>query len=284
MAAIARTVTGSDAPDAWSVELEPARRGAAAEAALSEPRGRRDGDGARGAAAGDVAAVAAAVGELLVELGGGGPRRAELEAEIRACSTDRGAGALLVAEAERGRIVGVLAASWQRAIHVPGRYATIQDLWVASGLAQPRRSARNWSRRSSSARERGGQPDRGRPAARELRSASPRPRPSTCATGSSTSARGCGGSSMSAGAADGRAAPAAAAATPPTGCAKAAASCPGSDDNRRMVELRARAGPPRRRARRSPPTPTAKTSSRRSASCTSPTTWRRWPRSPRSRW
>jgi GNAT superfamily N-acetyltransferase len=27
--------------------------------------------------------------------------------------------------------VGVLAASWQSAPHVPGRYATIQDLWVA---------------------------------------------------------------------------------------------------------------------------------------------------------
>jgi GNAT superfamily N-acetyltransferase len=26
----------------------------------------------------------------------------------------------------------VLGASWQRAIHVPGRYATIQDLWVDS--------------------------------------------------------------------------------------------------------------------------------------------------------
>jgi GNAT superfamily N-acetyltransferase len=24
----------------------------------------------------------------------------------------------------------VLSASWQRALHVPGRYATIQDLWV----------------------------------------------------------------------------------------------------------------------------------------------------------
>jgi para-aminobenzoate synthetase len=33
MAAIARTVTGSDAPDTWSVELEPARSRAAAEAA-----------------------------------------------------------------------------------------------------------------------------------------------------------------------------------------------------------------------------------------------------------
>jgi hypothetical protein len=40
-----------------------------------------------------------------------------------------GVGELLVAE-EDGAIVGVLAASWQRAIHVPGPYATIQDLWV----------------------------------------------------------------------------------------------------------------------------------------------------------
>jgi GNAT superfamily N-acetyltransferase len=39
---------------------------------------------------------------------------------------------LLVAEAggEDDGIVGVLAASWQYAIHVPGRYGTIQDLWV----------------------------------------------------------------------------------------------------------------------------------------------------------
>jgi GNAT superfamily N-acetyltransferase len=33
--------------------------------------------------------------------------------------------------AAAGELVGVLGASWQRALHVPGRYATIQDLWVA---------------------------------------------------------------------------------------------------------------------------------------------------------
>jgi len=38
-------------------------------------------------------------------------------------------GSVLIAEAD-GEIVGVLTASWQRAIHVPGVYATIQDLWV----------------------------------------------------------------------------------------------------------------------------------------------------------
>jgi GNAT superfamily N-acetyltransferase len=36
---------------------------------------------------------------------------------------------VLIAEAG-GEIVGLLSASWQRAIHVPGVYATIQDLWV----------------------------------------------------------------------------------------------------------------------------------------------------------
>ncbi len=79
----------------------------------------------------DVPAVAAAVAELLVELSGGGPAGAQLEAAAGELVRDGGMGALLVAEAggEDG-IVGVLAASWQHAIHVPGRYGTIQDLWV----------------------------------------------------------------------------------------------------------------------------------------------------------
>src|SRR5580704_3416827 len=46
----------------------------------------------------DVVAVSSAVADLLVELG--------------------------------GALVGVIAASWQTAIHIPGRYALIQDLWV----------------------------------------------------------------------------------------------------------------------------------------------------------
>jgi GNAT superfamily N-acetyltransferase len=77
----------------------------------------------------DATAVAAAVEQLLVELGGRRPPRADLEAEIRAVLADPGVGALIVAEGEN-EIVGVLSASWQRALHVPGRYATIQDLWV----------------------------------------------------------------------------------------------------------------------------------------------------------
>jgi GNAT superfamily N-acetyltransferase len=83
----------------------------------------------RTAGADDTAAVAAAVEALLEELGGRRPELPALEAEVAALIGDGAVGELLVAE-EDGAIVGVLGASWQRAIHVPGRYATIQDLWV----------------------------------------------------------------------------------------------------------------------------------------------------------
>jgi len=83
----------------------------------------------RAAAHEDVAAIAAAIEQLLVELGGRRPPRAELEAEIEAALADPAIGATIVAAAA-GEIVGVLSVSWQRALHVPGRYATIQDLWV----------------------------------------------------------------------------------------------------------------------------------------------------------
>ncbi len=83
----------------------------------------------REATAEDVAGAAAAVGELLVELSGGGPPPAELEAATRRLIEDPELGTLLVAAAD-GELVGLLAASWQHAVHVPGRYGTIQDLWV----------------------------------------------------------------------------------------------------------------------------------------------------------
>jgi GNAT superfamily N-acetyltransferase len=83
----------------------------------------------READAGDVEGVAAAVGSLLGELGGRRPGSEELETEVRALLEDPAGGSVLIAEAD-GSIVGVLSASWQRAIHVPGVYATIQDLWV----------------------------------------------------------------------------------------------------------------------------------------------------------
>jgi len=83
----------------------------------------------REAGDGDVAAVAGAVASLLLELGGRRPERDELVTEVRALLDDPAGGSVLIAEAD-GEIVGVLSASWQRAIHVPGIYATIQDLWV----------------------------------------------------------------------------------------------------------------------------------------------------------
>ena len=83
----------------------------------------------REAGAEDVEGVATAVGSLLAELGGRMPARTEMEAEVQALLDDPQGGSVLIAEAD-GEIVGVLTASWQRAIHVPGVYATIQDLWV----------------------------------------------------------------------------------------------------------------------------------------------------------
>jgi GNAT superfamily N-acetyltransferase len=83
----------------------------------------------REAGTGDVAAVATAVEALLVELGGRCPERHVLETEARALLEDPAGGSVLIAEAD-GDVVGLLSASWQRAIHVPGVYATIQDLWV----------------------------------------------------------------------------------------------------------------------------------------------------------
>ncbi|HEY7457051.1 MAG TPA: GNAT family N-acetyltransferase [Solirubrobacterales bacterium] len=73
--------------------------------------------------------MANAVESLLIELGGERPSATDLRDAARALATDPDRGALLVAE-DDGEIVGVLAASWQHAIHVPGRYGTIQDLWV----------------------------------------------------------------------------------------------------------------------------------------------------------
>lgn len=83
----------------------------------------------REAGTGDVEGVTTAVEALLGELGGRCPERSTLESEIRALLDDPAGGSVLIAEAD-GKIVGVLSASWQRAIHVPGVYATIQDLWV----------------------------------------------------------------------------------------------------------------------------------------------------------
>ncbi|HWY91060.1 MAG TPA: GNAT family N-acetyltransferase [Solirubrobacteraceae bacterium] len=80
----------------------------------------------------DLPAVVAAVGGLLSELGSRPPRASEMLEAGRALLEEPRVGALLVAEAggEDVSIVGVLAASYQLALHVPGRYVLIQDLWV----------------------------------------------------------------------------------------------------------------------------------------------------------
>lgn len=86
----------------------------------------------REASAADAGAVAGAVERLLRELGGSCPPPAELQAAAQDLLAEPARGLALLAEAD-GETVGVLAASWQHAIHVPGRYATIQDLWVLPG-------------------------------------------------------------------------------------------------------------------------------------------------------
>jgi GNAT superfamily N-acetyltransferase len=78
----------------------------------------------------DAAAVAAAVHKLLLELSGDGPQPVALERAARSVLEDPTAGAVLLAD-DGEEIAGVLSASWQTAIHVPGRYALIQDLWVS---------------------------------------------------------------------------------------------------------------------------------------------------------
>jgi GNAT superfamily N-acetyltransferase len=83
----------------------------------------------RPAFADEVAPVAAAVARLLEELGSTPPAAHAMETAARTLIEDDAAGAVLVADAG-DELVGVLAASWQVAIHVPGRYALVQDLWV----------------------------------------------------------------------------------------------------------------------------------------------------------
>ena len=85
----------------------------------------------RPAGSADIVGVAAAVAELLGELGATPPPPAAMQDTARALLDDPDAGILLVAEADE-ELVGVLSASWQIAMHVPGRYGLIQDLWVES--------------------------------------------------------------------------------------------------------------------------------------------------------
>lgn len=85
------------------------------------------------ATAGDVARVAAAVAALLRELGAEPPPAEGMERAVRTLVDDPALGVVLLATDPRSdddALVGVLSASWPTAIHVPGRYGLIQDLWV----------------------------------------------------------------------------------------------------------------------------------------------------------
>jgi GNAT superfamily N-acetyltransferase len=85
----------------------------------------------RRAAREDVAGIVVAVQELLLELGATPPSASALENVACELVDNRDAGVVLVARV-RSEVVGVLAAGWHPAMHVPGRYALIQDLWVHS--------------------------------------------------------------------------------------------------------------------------------------------------------
>jgi ribosomal protein S18 acetylase RimI-like enzyme len=84
----------------------------------------------REASIADVDAVAAGVSALLEELGASPPERPLIAATARAVISDPSLGCVLLGESGRA-VVGLLAASWQTAIHAGGRYGLIQDLWVA---------------------------------------------------------------------------------------------------------------------------------------------------------
>jgi GNAT superfamily N-acetyltransferase len=73
--------------------------------------------------------VAAAARALLRELDATPPAPEAMEAAARTLIAEPEAGAVFLADAG-GAIIGMLAASWQLAIHVPGRYGIVQDLWV----------------------------------------------------------------------------------------------------------------------------------------------------------
>jgi GNAT superfamily N-acetyltransferase len=105
------------------------------------PVAAADGWRVRAASHHDIAEIVAAVRELLLELDGDPPAVAAMHLATRDLLDSPGAGAVLVAQTDdrspavggspvADGLVGVLAASWQIAIHVPGRYALIQDLWV----------------------------------------------------------------------------------------------------------------------------------------------------------
>ena len=98
---------------------------------------RRNADGAdappwwvRDGSRHDVPEIARALAQLLTELGGKAPSEHELQTAAAEVIADPDRGCVLVADTVDEGLVGVLAASWQHAIHVPGRYCILQDLWT----------------------------------------------------------------------------------------------------------------------------------------------------------
>lgn len=53
-----------------------------------------------------------------------------MRATARALIADEDAGGVFLAESCGGELVGIIAVSWQTAIHAAGAYGLIQDLWV----------------------------------------------------------------------------------------------------------------------------------------------------------
>jgi len=78
----------------------------------------------------DLPATVGAMAQLLSELGGAVPADEALEAATAAVIEDPECGCVLVADTVENGLVGMLAGSWQHAIHVPGEYCILQDLWV----------------------------------------------------------------------------------------------------------------------------------------------------------
>ena len=203
MAAIAQAVTGSDAPEAWTVELEPAA-GMAEGGVSDEQRGLDRAEAQDGAHAPAAWRVRAATPD---DATGGRRGRARAAARARRhataresrsrrrvralCTRSRESAALLVAEAD-GEIVGVLGASWQSAMHVPGRYcADPGPVGACPSGAGGRSAASSWTALfDARARATASRASRSGCRARASR-ASARRRRSTAATASRRSARGC---------------------------------------------------------------------------------------------